>query len=179
VIDPAWGPFLFDTSAESWLARTAEANARGWFGAYLSLHSVHISAITVIERIRGYALLAKRAPEGRRAGIEAARISYLQALGRVWPVDGSIAVVAGEIMALLPQPPTPSRRAHRRAESKQDRLVRWRFDVVVAATALVTRMTLIHHNAADFEAIRGTIERSPERFPGLGPLQLLRCESVA
>ena len=50
--------------------------------------------------------------------IEAMRIAYLTTLGRVWPVDGSVAVVAGEIMALLPDPPTPPRRSHHLAESR-------------------------------------------------------------
>ena len=40
------------------------------------------------------------------------------------------------------------------------------------------RMSLIHNNAADFEAIRGAIEVSPQRFPGLGPLGLIRCTSL-
>jgi hypothetical protein len=78
-------------------------------------------------------------------------------------------------MALVPDPPTPPRRSHRLAESKQERLSRWRFDAIIAATALVAGMPLIHNNAADFEAIRSAIERLPERFPGLGPLELIRC----
>jgi predicted nucleic acid-binding protein len=49
-------------------------------------------------------------------------------------------------------------------ESRQERLVRWRFDAMIAATALVARMPLIHNNAGDFESIRSAIER----FPGLG-----------
>jgi predicted nucleic acid-binding protein len=96
----------------------------------------------------------------------------------VWPVDGSVAVVAAEILALLPNPPTPSRRSHRLAESRQERLVRWRFDGMIAATALVASMPLVHNNAADFEWIRSAIERSPERFPNLGPLELIRCASL-
>jgi hypothetical protein len=40
---------------------------------------------------------------------------------------------------------------------------------------LVARMPLVHNNAADFESIRSAIERSPERFPNLGPLELIRC----
>jgi hypothetical protein len=63
-------------------------------------------------------------------------------------------------------------------ESRQDRLVRWRFDALIAATALAADMLLVHNNAADFEAIRGAIERSPGRFPGLGPLKLMRCGAV-
>jgi hypothetical protein len=32
-------------------------------------------------------------------------------LGRAWPVDGALAVVGGEIMALVPDPPTPPTRS--------------------------------------------------------------------
>ena len=178
MVTAASGPFLFDASAESWLARSHDSTVRSWFGEYLSIHQVHVSAITVVERIRGYALLSRRARQARREAIEAARIAYLSELGRVWPLDAAVGVVAGEIMALLPNPPTPPRRSHRLAESRQERLARWRFDGMVAATALVARMTLIHNNPADFESIRGAIERSTERFPKLGPLGLVRCNSL-
>ncbi|MCP5112787.1 MAG: type II toxin-antitoxin system VapC family toxin [bacterium] len=89
-----------------------------------------------------------------------------------------MAVVAGEIMALLPDPPTPPRRSHRLVESRRERLARWRFGQMIAATALVAGMPLIHNNAADFEPVRSAIELSPERFPGLGPLELIRCASL-
>ena len=177
--DPASGPFLFDTSAESWLARTKQVEPLTWVGRYLSRHPFHVSAITVLERIRGYSVVWRRAHEGRRESIEAARIAYLSAIGPVWPLDGAIAVVAGEIMSLLPDPPTPPLRSHHMAESRQERLARWRFDCMIAATALVARMPLIHNNAADFETVRSAIERSPARFPGLGPLELIRCASLA
>jgi predicted nucleic acid-binding protein len=146
--------------------------------AYLSNHAIHISAVTVLERARGYSLLWQRAPEERRERIEAARIAYLSTLGAVWPLDGAVAIVAGEIMAMLPHPPTPSRRSHRLTESRQERLARWRFDGMIAATALVARMPLIHDNAGDFEPIRSAIELSPQRFPSLGPLELIRCASL-
>lgn len=171
-------PYLFDTSAESWIARSSDPDVLLWLRRYLSHHQLHVSAITVLERIRGYALLWRRANKQRRAAIETARMAYLNHIGRVWPVDGTIAVVAAEIMALVPEPPTPPRRSHQSAETRQDRLVRWRFDQIVAATALVAQLSLVHNNANDFEHIRGAIERAPERFPRLGPLQLIRCASL-
>jgi predicted nucleic acid-binding protein len=173
------GPFLFDTSAESWFARTDSPQARDWMRGYLSQHQVQTSAVTVLERFRGYSLLWRRAQADTRGRIEAARIAYLNGLGRVWPIDTAAAVVAAEIMALLPDPPTPPRRSHRLAESHHERLARWRFDGLIAATALVAGLPLVHNNAADFEAIRSGIECTPERFPRLGPLELLRCTSLA
>lgn len=49
---------------------------------------------------------------------------------------------------------------------------------MIAATALVADLMLIHNNPEDFEAVRSAIERSPERFPKLGPLKLIRCNSL-
>ena len=178
MIHPDSGPFLFDTSAESWLTRNERSEVTSWMREYLCHYQVNISAVTVLERVRGYSLLWRRATEDQRKHIESARTTYLGALGRIWPFDGAVAVAAGEIMALLPDPPTPPHRSHRLAESRQERLARWRFDGMVAATALVAELPLIHNNAADFEAIRSGIERSPERFPHLGPLQLIRCSSL-
>ena len=179
MVDPASGPFLFDTSAERWLARTKHSELLSWMGAYLSRHPIHVSAVTVLERSRGYSLLWRRAHDERRDSIESARLAYLSALGPVWPLDGAVAVVTGEIMSLLPDPPTPPKRSHQLVESRQERLARWRFDEMIAATALVAQMPLIHNNAADFEAVRSAIERSPTRFPRLGPLELIRCASLA
>jgi len=178
MVDPTSGPFLFDTSAESWLGRADHFGATDWMRAYLSHHEVHVSAVTVLERIRGYSLLWRSVDRSRREQIESARIDYLSRPARVWPLDSAVAVVAAELMAVVPDPPTPPRRSHKLAESRQERLSRWRFDQMIAATALVAGMRLVHNNAADFEPIRMAVERAPERFPGLGPLELLRCPAL-
>lgn len=136
---------------------------------------MHVSSITVFERIRGYAMLWRTADQARRPAIEAAPVAYLNAAWRVWSVDTATAATAGEIAALVPDPPTPPKRSHRIAESRTERLARWRFDGIIAATALVTGMTLIHNNPSDFEVIRSSIETDPERFTHVGSLNLIRC----
>ena len=123
-------------------------------------------------------MLWRAADHGRRMAIERARIAYLAAARQVWSVDAATAALAGEIAALIPDPPTPPKRSHRLAESRTERLVRWRFDGIIAATALVTGMPLIHNNPSDFEAIRGSIESHSERFSHVGSLNLIRCGAM-
>jgi predicted nucleic acid-binding protein len=160
------------------LARARSATVQDRISQYLAQHQFYVSAVTVLERSRGYALLWRSVPEERRAAIEALRVAYVKRLGGVFALDSITALLSGEIMALIPHPPTPPRKSRGLTESRQDRLSRWRFDAMIAATALVARMPLIHNNTADFEAIRSAIERSPSRFPGLGPLELLRCAAL-
>jgi predicted nucleic acid-binding protein len=179
MVDPSSGPFLFDASAEGWLARNRNPEVGRWLYAYLGIHRIAVSAVTVTERVCGYSILWRSAAPENRARIDTARLAYLSQLGSVLPVDTAVAVVAGEIMALVPEPPTPPRRSHRLAESRHERLARWRFDGFIAATAIVAGMPLVHNNAGDFETIRSAIERSPQRFPGLGPLELIRCTLLA
>ena len=81
MLDPTAGPFLFDTSAEGWFARQKTASAQEWMIRYLERHPVHVSALTVFERVRGYALLARDGSESRRLAIERARLDYLADLG--------------------------------------------------------------------------------------------------
>lgn len=178
MIDPAWGPFLFDTSAESWLIRKATPAVEAWLLKYLDRHRIHISAITVAERMRGYSMLRTSVEPERRFAIDVARASYLSQLGEVRPLDAGTAAAAGELLALLPNPPSPPRRNHRLAESQQERLARWRFDCLIAATALVLGMPLLHNNPEDFEAIASAIERSPAHFPGLSGLHAIRCTLI-
>ena len=173
MIEPALGPCLFDTSAEYWLERSTDPEVRQWVDRYAQYHSKHVSAITVMERMRGYACSIQRDPPDRRTLLALKRQEYLDSLGEVRPVDAGVALHAAELAALLPQPPSPPKRAHRSVESRQDRLFRWRCDILIAATALVANMPLVHHNPRDFETIRMAIETSPERFPALGPLNLV------
>src|ERR1017187_3482684 len=137
MVDPAAGPFLFDTSAEGWLARNASPDVVRWLYEYLGLHQFSVSAVTVTERIRGYSMLWRRSGEGARGRIEVARVAYLSQLGNVLPVDTAVAVVAGEIIALIPEAPTPPRRSHRLAESRQERPAPWGVDGGVAGAGRV------------------------------------------
>ncbi len=179
MIDPAVGPYLFDTSGEYWLASSTDLAVRRWLAAYVQLHAVHVSAITVMERVRGYAQSFQRDPPDRRALLASRCQDYLDSLGVVRPVDAAVALYAGELSALLPQPPSPPKRSHRILESRQDRLFRWRCDILIAATALVAAMPLVHNNPRDFETIRMAIETSPQKFPTLGPLNLVSVLRLA
>ncbi len=170
------GPFVFDTSAESWFARTTDAAARQWFTSYTERDHVWVSAVTVLERFTGYSTALSRAVDGAQAlRLQRYRASYPGDPERVLPLDLTVAAVAAELLALIPNPPSPPKRTHRAAETRADRLARWRFDVVVAATALANRMPLMHDNPEDFETIRSVLEMRPDRLPGLGPLDLVRC----
>ena len=77
VPDPAFGAYLFDASAESLLERSTDSAAQRWFGEYLRHNTLHISAITVMERMRGYALALERAVPAERANISSNRDTYL------------------------------------------------------------------------------------------------------
>ncbi len=81
-IDPRSGPFLFDTSAEAWLARSIQPAVQRWLREYLAHHLIQVSAVTVLERSRGYALLWQKAAPHVRPEIDAARIAYLSKLVR-------------------------------------------------------------------------------------------------
>src|SRR5260370_34584439 len=100
MLDPASGPFLFDTSAESWLSRTAGPPANDWFRRHLTLHPVHISTVPY---------LTERPKVCGPGGLKYARGVGEARLATAWrnracvpPVDTAIAIVAGAIMSLLP-----------------------------------------------------------------------------
>jgi len=173
------GPFVFDASAESWLARSESPEVQHWLVSFLERHPTYVSAVTVIERLNGYNLALKKAPAGSRDRLNQRRASYVGDPSRVLVLDLAVAAAAAELLALVPDPPSPPKRSHQLAESRSDRLARWRFDTMVAATALVNRMPLMHNNPEDFEALRTVIEIGPERLGGLGPLELYRCTWLA
>jgi len=53
----------------------------------------------------------------------------------VVPLMTAMVVVGGQLMALSPAPPSPPRRSHRLAESRQERLCRWRFAGALGSVA--------------------------------------------
>lgn len=131
--------------------------------------------------MRGYALAELQADALRRSVFQQFTQAYLSSLSatKVSPFGLDEAIIAAELMAILPNAHSPSRRAHRFAESRQQRLARWRFDIMIAAAALVHNLPLIHNNPQDFESLRAVIERLPERFPGVGPLNLISVRRLA
>jgi len=183
MIDPGAGPFLFDTSAESYLSPApADAEAE-WFLRYAALFPVYVAVISVVERARGYFLARDRCAPPRRSEIERQMMAYVQSVrvspSRVLDLTGAIGFLSAQLMSMLPAPPSPPAHSHRLTESRQDRLSRWRFDIMIAATALVHDMPLIHNNPQDFEPMRALIETVPERFPGVGPLNLISVKRLA
>jgi hypothetical protein len=132
--------------------------------------------------MRGYwAMLKNRAATGHPE-IEAAIQAYLLHLSdycEILNFTVRCAMVSAALIALHSDPPSPTLRSHRMRESRQERLSRWRFDVMIAATALHYNLPLIHNNPKDFEALRAVIEQMPERFPGVGPLNLISVKRLA
>jgi len=176
-----FGAAMFDTSAQSYFARYADESAKKWLTAYLQQFRLHLCPLTVVERMRGYWTLLLRSVPTRQNEVEQAMAEYqihLRDDCNVLPFDSDCALISAELMALNSSPPSPPRRSHQAAESRQDRLSRWRFDIMIAATALVHNLPLIHNNPQDFESLRMVIELLPERFPGVGPLNLISVKRL-
>lgn len=171
------GPFLFDTSAESWLAR--DPAGRQWLLAYSQRHLVYVSAVTVLERLTGFGMALAQATPERAGWIRSLRDLYDQTPARVLPVHHGVAQAAAELNCLVPIPPSPPMSAHRRTESRGTRTARWRFDVLIAATSLIQGLPLVHNNPRDFEALRDAIAEHPGRFARLAPMPLLRCTELS
>ena len=183
MIDPLTGPCVFDTSAQSYFSDRATEAESEWLGTYSRSFPPYVSVITVLERMRGYWLAHLRSDVGRRSLIEQTTEDYLSTLdsGATMVLEFTTreALISAHLMALHPSPPSPPRRSHRGIESRRHRLNRWRFDIMIASTALVRELPLIHNNPADFEPLRAVIERFPDRFPGVGPLNLISVRRLA
>ena len=172
------GPYVFDTCAESWLARSDSQEVQSWLIGYLERYPLFVSAVTVIERLNGYNLALRKADGQKQDLLRQRRASYVGDPERVLAMDLSVAAIAAELLAWVPDPPSPPKRSHLGAESRAARLARWRFDVIVAATALANRLPVMHNNPEDFEALRMVLEINPERLDGVGPLDLFRCTRI-
>lgn len=132
--------------------------------------------------MRGYWMLLLRSIPSKQHQVEHAMAEYqihLRDDCNVLPFDSDCALISAELMAVHSSPPSPPRHSHQATESRQDRLSRWRFDIMIAATALVHNLPLIHNNPQDFEPLRAVIELLPERFPGVGPLNLISVKRLA
>ena len=183
MIDPASGPYLFDTSAESYFGQPRLTAEKDWLDSYSRFSPMYISVLTVVERTRGYLMAEHQADTLRKIHLKRILHEYLATVQpdrrRVLDVTTPTALAAAHLMVLCPRPPSPARPSHRLAESRADRLSRWRFDIMIAATALIHNLPLIHNNPQDFESLRTLIEQMPERFPGVGPLNLISVKRLA
>jgi predicted nucleic acid-binding protein len=172
-------PLLLDTSAESRLHEAVESPSGAILRRVLAERSIAVSAVTVAERMRGFSLAREKAEPARRRALDQARLAYLSAPREIVPMDGAVAVVGGELMALLPHPPSPPKRSHRGQENRTERLARWRFDILIAATAIVRDAILVHENAPDFHVIQQAVQANLPKFPGLRGLVSCRLSEIA
>jgi predicted nucleic acid-binding protein len=172
---------LFDTSAQSYLTASRALAESEWLYGYSVIFPVHVSAVTVVERMRGYLAAEMEADPERTGFLRQFTEVYADSLTltKILPFGLDEALITAQLLALIPNAPSPARRSHLLVESRQQRHSRWRFDIMIAATALVNNLPLIHNNPQDFEPLRASIERMPERFPGVGPLNLISVKRLA
>ena len=180
---PSVWSVVFDTSAESYLSPAQSHAEAEWLLRYAALFPIYVVVSSVVERARGFFLARDRSAPPRRVELERYLMECARSIravpSRVLDLTGDIGFLSAQFMSMLPAPPSPPRHSLRGTESRQDRRSRWRFDIMIAATALVHDLPLIHNNPQDFEPLRGLIETVPERFPGVGPLNLISVKRLA
>lgn len=125
--------------------------------------TIPLPAPAVQEVVRG---LHARTPHDERF---ARRVAAFEAfvshpLVHVVPLDDAAALLAGELVALLPHPPTG---AHRREGPRSRQRAAWALDVQIAACAFAGGYGVLTENVADFVVLRDAIE---QLVPGVPPL---------
>jgi len=80
VIEPDAGPYLFDTSAQSYLTVAGAAAESEWLTRYSAIFPVHVSAVTVVEQMRGYAVAELQADPPRQGVVQQFTQAYLSSL---------------------------------------------------------------------------------------------------
>ena len=102
--DPASGPFLFDTSAESYLGRPPSEAEADWFVQYTVSFPMYVAVPSVMERARGYYIAIDSADPVRRAEIRHRMLKYIHSVetgSRVLNLTVPIALVAAQLMSLV------------------------------------------------------------------------------
>jgi predicted nucleic acid-binding protein len=106
---------------------------------------VSVAAPTVMETVRGV-VASRSKSRGAEAWLEKLTTSDFV---EVLPVDRHAAVVAGQLRALHPTPPTRVRRKGVKPEQRAS----WVLDIQIAACAWTHGRRLATHNVRDFECL--------------------------
>lgn len=136
---------------------------------------VAVTAPTVMEVARGIQATAAGAPRqigDRQAPALAWFIGLLASdLVEILPLDRTAAIVAGQLRALHPSPPTGARRRGVKPEQRAG----WVLDIQIAACAWTHGREIATENRRDFEALRELIA---QLYPDTSPLLVLPPPSV-
>ncbi|MBA2428542.1 MAG: hypothetical protein H0V55_02315 [Thermoleophilaceae bacterium] len=125
-----------------------------------------VTAPTALETIYGLARQVSVQPTAK-AGLAWYRRLFAGPLVRVLPFGGPASLLAGELRARHPLPPTGARRDER---PKAERRVAWVLDIQIAATAWTAGYGLATRNRRDFELLRDLIA---DLHPRATPLEVL------